>query len=127
PGFRVMESTNLRMLEAGTWKDLTSQPRTCHMQALRQVVTPLGTFNCPAYRGVAHAKIGEKDLYKDSAAAAATSESTKNLLDNFDAAHNCREVTCLYHATNWWIEGMIRKGGDHVEIEAAEERRDFFL
>lgn len=127
PGFRVMESTNLRMLEAGTWQDLTTQPRTCHMQALRQVMTPLGTFNCPAYRGVEYARIGEKEPYRDAETAAATAEKTKGLLDNFDASHNCREVTCLYHSTNWWIEGLIREGVEMAEIEPSEDRQDFFL
>jgi hypothetical protein len=74
PGFRVMESTNLRMLEEDSWRDLTKQPTTCHMQALRQVLTPLGTFNCPAYRGVDHARVGEKDAYKDFVAARSTAE-----------------------------------------------------
>jgi hypothetical protein len=52
PGFRVLASTNLRVLMQGTWRDFTRQPRVCHMQMLRQVLTPLGTFNCPAHRGV---------------------------------------------------------------------------
>jgi hypothetical protein len=127
PGFRVMESTNLRMLEEGRWESMTSQPRTCHMQALRQVMTPIGTFNCPAYRGVSYARIGAKDAYKDPATAAATAEQTKGLLDQFDAAHNCREVTCLYHATNWWIENLIRSDEDLDAVEASPDRRDFFL
>ncbi|MCB9869435.1 MAG: radical SAM protein [Planctomycetes bacterium] len=127
PGFRVMESTNLRMLEEDRWRNLTAQPRTCHMQALRQVVTPIGTFNCPAYRGVGYAQLGEKDAYKDPETARTTAERTKALLDGFDASHNCREVTCLYHATNWWMEGLIHSDADLDAIEAAEDRRDFFL
>ena len=127
PGFRVMESTNLRMLEAGNWEALTAQPRTCHMQALRQVVTPLGTFNCPAYRGVGYAKIGAKDAYKDTDTARETAEKTSGLLDNFDASHNCREVTCLYHSTNWWLQEWIDSERDPSTIERAEDRQDFFL
>lgn len=127
PGFRVMESTNLRMLEEGRWETMTDQPRTCHMQALRQVMTPSGTFNCPAYRGVGYAKIGAKDAYKDPATAGTTAEQTKGLLDGFDAAHNCREVTCLYHGTNWWIENLIRSDEDLATLETSEDRRDFFL
>ncbi|MHC4515563.1 MAG: radical SAM protein, partial [Planctomycetota bacterium] len=107
PGFRVMESTNLRMLEQNSWRALTAQPKTCHMQALRQVLTPLGTFNCPAYRGVEHARLGEKNAYRDFVAAKKTAEETKGLLDNFDASHNCQEVTCLYNKTNWWMEQLI--------------------
>ena len=127
PGFRVMESTNLRMLEAGTWESLTIQPRTCHMQALRQVLTPLGTFNCPAYRGVKYATIGDKEPYKDAATATATADNTKGLLDNFDASHNCREVTCLYHSTNWWIEGLIRGEDTTGDLSVTDDRGDYFL
>jgi organic radical activating enzyme len=64
PGFRVLASTNLRVLMAGNWRDYTKQPKVCHMQMLRQVVTPLGTFNCPAHRGVEKAKLGGKELWQ---------------------------------------------------------------
>lgn len=127
PGFRVMESTNLRMLEEDAWRNLTDQPHTCHMQALRQVVTPLGTFNCPAYRGVGYAQIGAKNCYKDEPTGADTANKTKALLNHFDAAHNCREVTCLYHGTNWWLEGLVQGDEDLDALEASEERQDYFL
>ena len=64
--FRVLESTNLRMLEKGNWEEFTKQPKTCHMQALRQVLTPTGLFNCPAYRGVERAKISDKAAFQDA-------------------------------------------------------------
>ncbi|MFT6831977.1 MAG: sulfatase maturation enzyme AslB (radical SAM superfamily), partial [Planctomycetota bacterium] len=56
--FKVFESTNLRMLEDGSWRASTHQPKTCHMQALRQVLTPTGVYNCPAHRGVDKAVVG---------------------------------------------------------------------
>ena len=64
----VYESTNLRMLEDGSWRSLTAQPKVCYMQALRQVLTPMGVYNCPAHRGVDKAKLGEKDAYAGSTA-----------------------------------------------------------
>ncbi len=127
PGFRVMESTNLRMLEEGRWQNLTDQPRTCHMQALRQVVTPLGTYNCPAYRGVDYARVGDGDAYKDPDKAVQTAAHTKALLGHFDAGHNCREITCLYHSTNWWLQGLVDSDQDLADVEAAPDRQDFFL
>jgi hypothetical protein len=126
PGFRVMESTNLRMLIQGNWRDYTSQPRTCHMQALRQVLTPLGTFNCPAYRGVAHARIADKDGYKDAAKGADTAARTAHLLATFDASKECREVTCLYNGTNWWLEGLVESSQD-LDALAVADRGDCFL
>ena len=63
--FDVYESINLRLLEEGNWEEFTRQPRTCHMQALRQVLTPTGLFNCPAHRGVAKARIAGPTAYLD--------------------------------------------------------------
>ena len=127
PGFRVLESTNLRMLVQGNWQDYTNQPTVCHMQALRQVLSPHGTFNCPAYRGVGYARIGEANAYRNSEALGDASRMTAALLDNFDAGKNCAEVTCLYNETNWWIQRLIESSKDPDEIALVEEREDWFL
>ena len=127
PGFRVMESTNLRVLMQGNWQDFTKQPKTCHMQALRQVLTPTGVFNCPAYRGVARAKIGSKEIYKDPESANRAAARTAGILDNFDASHECREVTCLYHATNWWLEELSESDEDLSAMAQPRAQRDDFL
>jgi wyosine [tRNA(Phe)-imidazoG37] synthetase (radical SAM superfamily) len=124
-GFDVYESTNLRLLEEGNWQESTRQPRTCHMQALRQVLTPTGLFNCPAHRGVEKARIGSRTAYRGEEEARATGGSLAGLLDRFDASHECREVTCLYHSANWWIEGLIEN--PEAEIELADERGEYFL
>lgn len=123
--FQVFESTNLRMLEDGSWRDSTRQPKTCHMQALRQVLTPTGVYNCPAHRGVDKATVGPKEAYAGPERAAETGQAVAALLDRFDASHECRNVTCLYHDVNWWIEGLV-EGADGT-IEPAEETGDFFL
>ena len=126
-GFDVLESVNLRVLESGTWREFTRQPRTCHMQALRQVLTPTGLYNCPAHRGVAKAKIAERDAYKDAEAAAETGGRLLQILDDFDASHECREVTCLYNGVNWWLEKMIADPLVDLEAEIGDERLDYFL
>ena len=125
--FKVLESTNLRMLEQGNWRDFTRQPQTCHMQAFRQVLTPTGLYNCPAYRGVDRARIAAKDAYKDDAAVGATNRGLAVILDGFDASKECREVTCLYNDVNWWLEGLVK--GDTLldEVAAGAEREDYFL
>ena len=125
PGFSVRESTNLRMLMENSWREYTRQPKTCHMQALRQVLSPHGTFNCPAYRGVAAARLGGSDAYCDVDSVASTSNSTAALLDRFDASANCRDVTCLYHETNWWLEHRIEDGESLGAV--TEDRGDTFL
>ena len=125
--FKVRVSTNLRVLEEGSWREFTHQPRVCHMQALRQVLTPMGTYNCPAHRGVDKARIGGADAYADAAMAQLTAGQLGDLMDRFDASHECREVTCLYNGVNWWLEKMVEDPRDTFEIEPGDERLDFFL
>jgi hypothetical protein len=94
------------------------------MQMLRQVVTPLGSFNCPAHRGVEKAKLGGKELWQVPAAA---QHATAKILGEFDASHECREVTCLYNSTNWWLEELIEAGKPLPKEAPAPEARDWFL
>jgi hypothetical protein len=125
--FSVYESTNLRVLEQGNWRDFTRQPRTCHMQSLRQVLTPTGLYNCPAHRGVEKAKIGEAAAYAGEPKARETATAVGGILDRFDASHECREVTCLYNGVNWWLEKLVHDPTADVEIEPSDERGDYFL
>ena len=125
--FDVYESINLRVLEQGNWQEYTRQPRTCHMQALRQVLTPTGLFNCPAHRGVAKAHIASASAYRDAEQAAETGEALAQILDEFDASHECQNVTCLYNGVNWWLEKMIEDPREDADFELSEELADFFL
>ncbi|HJM57099.1 MAG TPA: radical SAM protein [Planctomycetota bacterium] len=123
--FEIYESTNLRSLEEGTWQEFTHQPKTCHMQALRQVLTPTGVFNCPAHRGVDKALLAPTDGYAGAAKAKETGRGLGRILDGFDASVECKEVTCLYHDVNWWIEGLV--DNDKATIEKADGQGDTFL
>ncbi len=125
--FGVYESINLRVLEQGNWHEFTHQPRTCHMQALRQVLTPTGLYNCPAHRGVAKARVSGATAYRDEQQAAATGAGLTRILDDFDASHECKNVTCIYNGVNWWLQKQIEDPREDVQIELGEERADFFL
>jgi wyosine [tRNA(Phe)-imidazoG37] synthetase (radical SAM superfamily) len=125
--FDVYESINLRLLEDGSWQQFTNQPQTCHMQALRQVLTPTGLYNCPAHRGVEKAKIGGPTAYRDAQNAGETGDGLKLILDRFDASKECREVTCLYNSVNWWLEKLIADPELASEAELGDERFDYFL
>jgi hypothetical protein len=124
PGFEVLESTNLRALERGVVPALARQPRTCHMQAMRQVLTPTGLWNCPAHRGAAKARVAGPAAYATDEASRETGRALASILDRFDASHECREVACLYNAANWSIEAAV-EGGDVGPEEP--EREDWFL
>jgi hypothetical protein len=125
--FKIVESTNLRLLEEQSWRNYTRQPNQCHMQAFRQVLTPHGVFNCPAYRSVPMAMIADRRGYRDEEMIGRTRKKLGDTIVRFDAAHECGNVTCLYNSTNWWIQDLI----DHPEkldsITAAADRGDYFL
>ena len=78
------------------------------MQALRQVLSPLGLYNCPAHRGVEKARIARQGrVRRRPRRAARPRAATAAILDRFDASHECREVTCLYNGANWWLERAV--------------------
>jgi hypothetical protein len=120
--FKVIVSTNLRMLLAGTWQEFTKQPKTCHMQAFRHVVSPLGIYNCPAYRGSPDARITGADAFT-AQQARVTDHAVAGMLDTFDPSCRCREITCLYQPTNWWIENLINGASGATEMPGD----DYFL
>jgi pyruvate-formate lyase-activating enzyme len=125
--FSLYVSTNLRVLEQGNWRDFTKQPRECHMQALRQVLSPTGLYNCPAHRGVEKARIAPRGAYRDPEAARLTDRALGRILLDFDASRECREVTCLYNSVNWWLEKTIEDPHADATVELGEDRGDFFL
>jgi wyosine [tRNA(Phe)-imidazoG37] synthetase (radical SAM superfamily) len=125
--FKVLESINLKLLEERTWESFTNQPKVCHMQAFRQVLSPLGLYNCPAHRGVEKALITGQTAYADADKVRSTQESTAAILERFDASKNCSEVTCLYNSANWFIEEAIRGERDLSMDDALPDRMDYFL
>jgi wyosine [tRNA(Phe)-imidazoG37] synthetase (radical SAM superfamily) len=123
---KILESINLKAMlnyETGTIK---KQPRRCHMQFFRTVVTPIGIFHCPAFRGVDKGKISGEDGYASDSKFDESLVRTGVLIQTFDAEEECREVGCFYHPTNWWIEELIRSGTDIREIAPVEDD-NFFL
>jgi len=123
--FKVIESINLKVLEEpDVWRDFTHQPRTCHMAIFRQVLSPIGIFHCPGFRGIKKSYIGDKDTYCNIDYA---QKAVTNILTGFDASKECADCTCLFHQTNWWIEKAITGELDIDAVEVAEERHDYFF
>lgn len=125
--FKVVESINLKLLEQGNWESFTHQPKVCHMQAFRQVLSPLGLYNCPAHRGVDKALIAGQAAYADVDKVRSTQDSTADILANFDASKQCSEVTCLYNSVNWYLEEAIRGDRELGEGDSLPDRLDYFL
>jgi hypothetical protein len=123
--FTVLSSLNLAPLTGGGRLDeLRSQPHRCHMRLFRQVLTPLGAFGCPVYRGNDKDRVGGTSAYESVEKFFATRRQTYELVEHFDATVECRNVACLYNSTNWWLQG-VRDGVEHASLNAAVN--DFFL
>jgi wyosine [tRNA(Phe)-imidazoG37] synthetase (radical SAM superfamily) len=126
--FKVYEATNLKVLENRSHQSYARQPHRCHMQFFRQVLSPLGTYNCPVYRNQPHGRVGSKESYADPASYGEVRSSTAELIRHFDATAQCKEVTCLYNHVNWWLEGLIE---DPSKLDAVEAQAmavaDYFL
>jgi organic radical activating enzyme len=105
--FRVHRSTGLKAMLQGRTQTLARQPQQCHMQFFRQVLSPLGLYNCPVYRNQDHGRLGDRNAVADEPAYQATRGVTADLVRHFDAATACEKVTCLYNDVNWWIESLV--------------------
>jgi MoaA/NifB/PqqE/SkfB family radical SAM enzyme len=122
--FKVVESTNLRLLLSGEWEKFTDQPTICHMTAFRQVLSPLGVFNCPAHRGIPKARLGDRELHSDPDGRHRARQSTAEQMLAFDAHSECRNVTCLYNPANRFVQNLI---DGREEIGEVLPDEDFFM
>jgi len=123
---KVLESVNLRAMMNQEIKEIKRQPKRCHMQFFRTVVSPSGIFHCPAFRGVEKAKIAESDGYASEHKFEETLKTLARSIATFDAEEECKVVACFYHHVNWWLANFIHSGRD---ISALEQLKDdnFFL
>lgn len=123
---KILESFNLKaMLNLETDK-IKRQPKRCHMQFFRTVVSPFGIFHCPAFRGVEEAKIGGPEGYLSVSQLKESLRKTGDLIISFNADEECRDVGCFYNRANWWLEELIHSKQDIHQIEEVEND-NFFL
>jgi len=123
---KVLESSNLRAMLNQETNRIKHQPKRCHMQFFRTVITPFGIYHCPAFRGVEIAKISEKDGYFTESKFRKSLERLATSIETFGAATECKDVGCFYNETNWWLETLIQSKQDVHEIEKVEDD-NFFL
>jgi len=123
---KVLESANLKAMLNQEAEQIKRQPKRCHMQFFRTVVTPFGIFHCPAFRGVEDARIGQRDGYLSERKLKGSLKRTATSILTFDAEAECKDVGCFYNRTNWWLEEFIRSKEDVRQIEKIEDD-NFFL
>ena len=126
--FKVHRSTGLKAMLQGKTQSLAKQPRQCHMQFFRQVLSPLGLYNCPVYRNQEHGLLGDKNAVADELSYEVTRATTASLIKSFNATSNCEKVTCLYNDVNWWIEHLIENPAELDKLKTDfEAEPDYFL
>ena len=126
--FQVYATTNLKVLLKGISEEYMNQPNKCHMQFFRQVLSPLGLYNCPVYRNQPHGRLGDLEAYSSTDKFEKTLENTSRKIQKFDSTRECREVTCLYNPVNWWIEELIDNPERLITITPPVDfDPDFFL
>ena len=123
---KILQSSNLKAMLSRETDQIKRQPKRCHMQFFRTVVTPFGIFHCPAFRGVEEAKIGESEGYRSGAKFRETLKKTAQSIWTFDAAAECKHVGCFYNQTNWWLEKFIDSEKEVDQIKKVEDD-NFFL
>ena len=123
---KILESVNLQAMIDKRVNQIKKQPKRCHMQFFRTVVTPSGIFHCPAFRGVEKAKIAESDGYVSKSKFDESLETIARSISTFDAEEECKVVACFYHHVNWWLENFTNSNIDIAEIEKVGND-NFFL
>jgi len=123
---KILESSNLKAMLNQETDQIKRQPKRCHMQFFRTVVTPFGIFHCPAFRGVEEARIGEPDGYLSETKFKKSLKRTAQSIMTFDAEKECEDVGCFYNRTNWWLEEFIHSKEEIHEFEKVEDD-NFFL
>lgn len=123
---KINESINLRAMFGDELTHFKRQPVNCHSQIFRQVVTPVGIYHCPAFRGDQKALIAPRDGYFSRQKFEETVSRNLELLLKFDASKECKDIVCFYNKLNWWIEDFINSGEDVNSIAAVGDE-NFFL
>jgi wyosine [tRNA(Phe)-imidazoG37] synthetase (radical SAM superfamily) len=122
----ILKSVNLQALLESKVDQLKKQPRTCHMQFFRTVMTPVGIYHCPAFRGIDKACIADPLGYVDEQHFANTAACLEKSLIAFEADSECSEVACFYHHVNWWVDQLVSGSRSIDDIEPLEDDNFFF-
>lgn len=125
---QVVTTLNLQAILNGahTLQQFKLQPQHCHIQLFRQIVSPLGIFHCPAYRGSVKTHIGEATDYMDEDSFLKTVIRNYHNMLNFNAVETCKDIICFYNQVNNWIEEFIKSNKSLTSIETCEDH-NFFI
>ena len=92
---------------------------TCPATELRTLVTPVGTFVCPYWRGKDQFNIG--DAKKNNFMELWNSTQRKDIQKWLDPSKHCANLHCLRHESNIEILKMIEDIKNNKEIQTIQE------
>lgn len=125
--FKIAESFNMLALINNLNEKLRKQPKICHAQFFRLVVTPKGIFHCPAWRGFTKAYLIDAKRKVTQMYYKELRNKLHERLENFNATQECSKVSCIYNDFNWFIEGLIRDPDKLANLQTMADYEDYFL
>lgn len=117
--FNIVKAITLDASLSGVQKKQVKTYKTCPATELRTLVTPVGTFVCPYWRGKNQFNVGDakttnfKDLWN--------SEQRKKVQEWLDPSIHCANLHCLRHETNIEILDIIEDIKNNKDIKIIEE------
>jgi len=125
--FKVLESFNLFALFGKQNERLRVQPKVCHSNFFRVVVTPDGIFSCPVWRGFKMVQLTPHDQDFSEDYDHFFNENRARIVNDLDASKECSKVTCIYNDVNWFIEDLIRSPEKLQALKMGVDFQDYFL
>ncbi len=125
--FKVVESFNMFALLENQNERLRIQPKVCHSNFFRMVVTPDGIFSCPVWRGFKMVQLTPHDQNFSEDYNEYFNKNRIRILEGLDASKECAKVTCIYNDLNWFIEDLIQNPEKLKALQLAADTQDYFL
>jgi MoaA/NifB/PqqE/SkfB family radical SAM enzyme len=127
--FRIVESVNL---EASlNCERIGDQPKTygtCPAAQLRTLVTPVGVYVCPYFRGNKNMKVG--DVRDESFSTMWLSDERRAVMERLNPSVHCSKLHCIRHKSNldiFEISEKLSNGEFDVETFSDDEGADRFI
>jgi len=117
--FSIVKAITLDESLNGVTKKQTKTYTFCPVAELRTLVTPLGVYVCPYWRGKEKFKLG--DVKTTDFKTLWNSDQKKNVSSWVDPSVHCANLHCLRHESNLEILQMIENIKNNKDIEIVKE------
>ena len=122
--FSIIKAITLDYLLEGNIKKQIKKYTSCPIAELRTLITPLGIYVCPYWRGNNKFKLG--DVKEDSFKDVWNSKHKKEIMHWLNPSKHCAELHCLRHESNLEIFKIIKQLKNGEKVEIIEEFDRFF-